>query len=246
MTTLKTFFKKNILRLYKITRVTSILKIFKLVVGKNVNISKTSISGRTTLGNNVSLINSTLNGQIKISNHSVINKSTLTGDIDLSNNCTLYNTNIDGKFKCSQKSYLEHCFSSGNINIGNNVKIIGGQVTMCGDIEIGNYTSLNGPNTDIYTSINKVKIGNFCSIARNVSIQEYNHKTNKVSTYFMSSSIYNLDSNLDKESKGDIIIENDVWIGSQTIILTGSKVSNGAVIAANSVVTGYIPPLLLS
>src|SRR5699024_1042177 len=43
-------------------------------------------------------------------------------------------------------------------------------------------------------------------------------------------------------SKGSIIVENDVWIGANAVILSGSHISTGAVVAAGSIVTGYVPP----
>lgn len=42
--------------------------------------------------------------------------------------------------------------------------------------------------------------------------------------------------------KGDIIIENDVWIGAKSNIMSGVKIHNGSVIGACSVVTKDVPP----
>jgi serine acetyltransferase len=42
--------------------------------------------------------------------------------------------------------------------------------------------------------------------------------------------------------KGNITIENDVWIGSKSTIMSGVKIHNGAVVGANSVVTKDVPP----
>ncbi|MBN2965577.1 CatB-related O-acetyltransferase, partial [Sulfurospirillum sp. T05] len=42
-------------------------------------------------------------------------------------------------------------------------------------------------------------------------------------------------------SKGDIIIEDDVWIGSNCVILSGVTIGRGSVIGAGSVVTKNIP-----
>ena len=42
-------------------------------------------------------------------------------------------------------------------------------------------------------------------------------------------------------TKGNVIIKNDVWIGMNSIILSGVTIGNGAVIAAGSVVTKDIP-----
>jgi acetyltransferase-like isoleucine patch superfamily enzyme len=43
-------------------------------------------------------------------------------------------------------------------------------------------------------------------------------------------------------SNGPIEIKNDVWIGAHSVILSGAVIDNGAIVAANSVVTGYVPP----
>jgi len=42
--------------------------------------------------------------------------------------------------------------------------------------------------------------------------------------------------------KGNIIIENDVWIGAKSTIMSGVKIGNGSVIAAGSVVSKDVPP----
>jgi virginiamycin A acetyltransferase len=42
--------------------------------------------------------------------------------------------------------------------------------------------------------------------------------------------------------KGDIIIQNDVWIGAKSTVMSGIKIGNGAVVAAGSVVSKDVPP----
>ena len=42
--------------------------------------------------------------------------------------------------------------------------------------------------------------------------------------------------------KGDINIENDVWIGAKSTIMSGVRIHNGAVVGANSTVTKDVPP----
>jgi serine acetyltransferase len=42
--------------------------------------------------------------------------------------------------------------------------------------------------------------------------------------------------------KGDIIIENDVWIGAKATIMSGVRIGNGAIVAAGSVVSKDVPP----
>lgn len=42
--------------------------------------------------------------------------------------------------------------------------------------------------------------------------------------------------------KGDIIVENDVWIGAKSTIMSGVKIHNGSVVGSCSVVTKDVPP----
>jgi carbonic anhydrase/acetyltransferase-like protein (isoleucine patch superfamily) len=42
--------------------------------------------------------------------------------------------------------------------------------------------------------------------------------------------------------KGNIIVENDVWIGAMSTVMSGVKISNGSVVGANSTVTKDVPP----
>ncbi|MBD5286252.1 MAG: hypothetical protein HDS27_01760 [Bacteroides sp.] len=44
------------------------------------------------------------------------------------------------------------------------------------------------------------------------------------------------------ESKGKVIIEDDVWIGDKASIMPGVRIGKGSIVAANSVVTRDVPP----
>lgn len=43
-------------------------------------------------------------------------------------------------------------------------------------------------------------------------------------------------------SRGDVVIGHDVWLGSQSMILSGVNIGHGAVVAARAVVTRDVPP----
>ncbi|GGG80116.1 hypothetical protein GCM10007415_10620 [Parapedobacter pyrenivorans] len=146
-------------------------------------------------------------------------------------------------YQVHPSSVLKGSKLSGKVSIAEKCKIING-VRLMGHapITVKRFTSLNGPNTDIRSLINPVSIGAFCSIARGVNIQEFNHNHNSLSTYHIHLNIFKEDRRLDVHSKGPIEIGNDVWIGAQCVILSGSKIGDGAIIAANSVVNGNIPP----
>lgn len=105
---------------------------------------------------------------------------------------------------------------------------------------------------------NNTKIGRYCSIADHVSICLGNHPIKYVSThpafyYDTSPQIgYTIHKGVplyDKilrypknEKEYQVVIGNDVWIGSHALILGGVAIGDGAVVAAGSVVTKDVEP----
>jgi acetyltransferase-like isoleucine patch superfamily enzyme len=90
----------------------------------------------------------------------------------------------------------------------------------------------------------KIIIGKYCSISQQVRIITGGiHPTDWVSLYPIRSH-FNLTGRYQDGmpySKGDIVIGNDVWIGTGATILSGVKIGNGVVICAGSMVTKNIP-----
>lgn len=108
------------------------------------------------------------------------------------------------------------------------------------NVSVGNYTygALKVIN---WNNINKLKIGHFCSIAENVTfILDAEHYTNHISTFPFKVKILNYE--MEATSKGNIIIDDDVWIGYGATIMSGVHVGQGAVIAAGAVVVKDVPP----
>jgi len=92
-----------------------------------------------------------------------------------------------------------------------------------------------------------VKIGKYCSIAKGVVIMlGGNHRLDWISTYPFPalSERWHKAKNIEghPQSKGDVIIGNDVWIGTDAMIMSGVTVGDGAAIAARSVVVKSVPP----
>ncbi|MBQ7676175.1 MAG: CatB-related O-acetyltransferase [Campylobacter sp.] len=93
----------------------------------------------------------------------------------------------------------------------------------------------------------KLIIGKFCQIGAGVEfmMNGANHAMSGVSTfpfYIFKGFSQNAPS-LDKlPIKGDTVVGNDVWIGQNSLILPGSKIGDGVIIGASSVVGGEIPP----
>lgn len=103
--------------------------------------------------------------------------------------------------------------------------------------DIGDYTY---GKPKIYADPSSFKLGKFCSIADGVTIYAGGeHNYNWVSSYNFSA---RFDCKVCTDSKGDVFIGNDVWIGDGSLILSGVNIGNGAVIAAHSVVTKDVNP----
>lgn len=129
---------------------------------------------------------------------------------------------------------------SGNVTIGDGISLH--NVFINGNVEIGRYTSVNGPNTFLAGAHSKIKIGNFCSIARNVQIQGGYHNYNRVTTYSIIKSFFKEHDAEEFINKGIITIEDDVWIGANSVILSGIILGRGSIVAAGSVVTKDVEP----
>jgi acetyltransferase-like isoleucine patch superfamily enzyme len=89
----------------------------------------------------------------------------------------------------------------------------------------------------------KLFIGNFVSISSSVHfLLDEHHQTKTFTTFPLKSILLGSQSYDDANSKGSIIVEDEVWIGNRATILSGTKIGKGAIIAAGAVVTSDIPP----
>ncbi|MES2850098.1 MAG: DapH/DapD/GlmU-related protein [Bacteroidota bacterium] len=106
------------------------------------------------------------------------------------------------------------------------IKFTGG----IGDINIGEGSYINA-GCVLYSG-NGIEIGKHVLIAANCTFAAVNHE------YIRRDKL--IKEQRFKESKGGIIIEDDVWIGAGVVILDGAVIKQGAVIAAGSVVAGIV------
>jgi acetyltransferase-like isoleucine patch superfamily enzyme len=121
-------------------------------------------------------------------------------------------------------------------------------------VNIHNDCKMNGSSVGSYSYVAKsseisyTNIGKFCSIGAEVWIGVGKHPPNFISTspVFYSTLKKQLGFSFsDKqlyEEFSRCTIGNDVWIGSRVMILDGISVGDGAIIAANSVVTKDVAP----
>lgn len=91
-------------------------------------------------------------------------------------------------------------------------------------------------------------IGKLCQIASGAKfiMGPANHRISSATTYpfnvFGGAWTENTPPHMEQlPRKGDTIIGNDVWIGRESILMSGVKVGDGAIIAAYSVVVKDIP-----
>jgi len=85
------------------------------------------------------------------------------------------------------------------------------------------------------TAINKIKIGDNCLTGKWVTITDNGHGSTDVENMKLPPIMRRL------HSKGEVVLGNNVWIGDKATILPGVHIGDGAIIAANAVVTKDVP-----
>jgi virginiamycin A acetyltransferase len=105
---------------------------------------------------------------------------------------------------------------------------------------LGRYTY-----TGNFTVIQEVEIGSFCSVSWGVSIGGGEHQLDRFTTHDI---LYNnrygfavSDDIASDRYQHKCQLENDVWIGANSVITRGVHIGNGAVVGAGSVVTKDVP-----
>ncbi|MDA0108437.1 CatB-related O-acetyltransferase [Vibrio sp. La 4.2.2] len=96
-----------------------------------------------------------------------------------------------------------------------------------------------------YTDIDKLIIGKFCSFASGATFMlagNQGHRLDWISTFPFSQETFGTDVKDGFQKAGDTVIGNDVWIGSEAMIMPGVKIGDGAVIGARSVITKDVEP----
>ena len=97
-----------------------------------------------------------------------------------------------------------------------------------GDVVIGDHTRIGLHST----VIGPVSIGSHVNLAQGVTVSALNHNFSET------------DKRIDEQgiTTRQIVIEDDVWIGTNATVLAGVRIGSHSVIAAGAVVTHDIPP----
>lgn len=157
---------------------------------------------------------------------------------------TVFGRNISlqhsGKITIGKKCVIdEYCKLSAQggadseIVLGDEVLLGRGTVlgTREGHIEIGDFSNV-GANCRMGTT-SQIKLGKYVLLAANCYIGGAQHRFDRLDVPIMRQGY---------ESRGGVVIEDNVWLGAGVIVLDGVRIGSGSVIGAGSVVTKDIPP----
>jgi acetyltransferase-like isoleucine patch superfamily enzyme len=149
------------------------------------------------------------------------------------------------QIKCPQLRLSPGCFIDDNVTIyahgnggavtlGRGVHLYRGtivEVGAGGNVSIGDNTHIQA-GCHLKGFLRDLRIGANVQLAPHCGLSPYEHTIADVTRPIMSQGI---------ESKGDIVIEDDVWLGLGVNVLDGVTIGKGAVIGAGAVVTRSIP-----
>ena len=119
-----------------------------------------------------------------------------------------------------------------NVTLGRRSEISG-----AGNIYIGHNVYL-GPGATLLTTRAKIRIGNYVMSGPNLTVVTGDHRTDIVDRPMMELT----DKDKLPDNDQDVVIGNDVWMGSGVTILKGVHISDHCVIAAGAVVTKDVEP----
>lgn len=86
----------------------------------------------------------------------------------------------------------------------------------------------------------RLTVGNYCSIGPDcVFLLGGDHATDRLSTYPFRTMFHLTD--YEANTKGPVILEDDVWLGQGVTVLSGVRIGKGAAVAAGSMVTEDVP-----
>lgn len=141
---------------------------------------------------------------------------------------------ISEKANVSKLSDIEYSTKGTKIVVGDyslidsfvKIKPVGGT----GDVIIGENSYINS-GTVIYSG-NGLTIGNNVLVAANCTFAPVNHEYRSKDKTIIEQRFM--------PSRGGIVIEDDVWIGANTVVLDGTIIHKGVVIGACSLVKGEL------
>lgn len=96
-----------------------------------------------------------------------------------------------------------------------------------------------------FGDVDRLRIGKFCSIASGATFMmagNQGHRLDWVSTFPFSAERFGDGVISGFQRAGDTVVGNDVWIGSEAMIMPGVQIGDGVVIGARAVITKNVEP----
>ena len=113
-------------------------------------------------------------------------------------------------------------------------------------VEIGAHSyGFEAAIRSFYPATETVVVGKFSSAAEGALIIPGGQHTTKVGTFPFKSILVAGGVPEDSLSKGPVTIGHDVWIGANSIVMSGAFIGSGSIVAAGAVVTKSYPPYSL-
>ena len=230
-----------------------------IVIGKNVQIKNSTFNIKNNIqviiDDDVELCESIIdckenNAEIMIGKGSVLIKSSINIDnnsiIKVKHNCSIWNTHIEIKkdvnILINENVYIREgqwlaCDNS-KIEIGNRGKFYKGVLTTSKEsiLKIGQDFCIMWTYQIVADEYTSIIIGDDCIISYDVKIRSsdghsiFDLKTRK-----------NVNSTKKISKSRKILIGSHVWVGMCSIILYNTKIGNGSIIGATSLVKSSIP-----
>ncbi|MGS0826896.1 CatB-related O-acetyltransferase [Shewanella sp. 0m-8] len=105
---------------------------------------------------------------------------------------------------------------------------------------LGDGSTIDVWEAGVFGEVDKLIIGKFCSIASGACFMlagNQGHRLDWISTYPFSRDEFGEGVCTGFERAGNTVIGNDVWIGSEAMIMPGVTIGDGAVIGARAVIS---------
>lgn len=145
---------------------------------------------------------------------------------------------LDGLSRLWNKAVMVPCLKRSlnvcgkSVSIGRRFEIAGtSNISMGHDVYIG-------PSSTILTTKARLKIGNYVMAGPNLTIITGDHRTDLFDKPMM---MIAEDEKL-PENDQDVIIGNDVWLGSSVTVLKGVSIADHCVVASGAVVITNVEP----
>jgi acetyltransferase-like isoleucine patch superfamily enzyme len=123
----------------------------------------------------------------------------------------------------------------GTVNLAKNVHLNRGtiiEVARGSTITIGEHTHVQA-YCNLYAYAGNIRIGRYVMIAPQCGLFPYQHTMDDPTKMMEQQGFI---------SKGDIVIEDDVWLGTGAKVMDGVTIGRGAIVGAGAVVTRDVPP----